>query len=256
MTKLYNQIPIETWKRIAYKVQRLKISDCSDEEFEANLKLLQKLLSELDISFEEGKRVPEHESEIGAASLLHSILFLNNIPRRYIKAHFYEYIQRLSDLGIESMEFRPVDFYFRVDDMYLIKSGSETINSKCYTDGTFKLEYFQDRTGCLNYVMNDLKDESYLLDVEFKKYHDRNTLGIIKAEACVKKFNGTRFPSKDEFLRIGFPDIESLEKTVRWGESTDYKQVFENFNDDKLSCAKRLTKTPNGVYYYKEYHNK
>ena len=42
MKELYQQIPIETWKRIAYKVQRLKISDCSNEEFQANLKLLQK----------------------------------------------------------------------------------------------------------------------------------------------------------------------------------------------------------------------
>jgi len=256
MTKLYQQIPIETWKRIAYKVQRLKLSDCSDEEFKTNLNILRKLLSDLDISLKEGKRIPEHESEIGIASLLHSILFSENVFHRYVKANFYEYIQRLSDLRIKSMEFRPVDFYFRVDELYLMRTHESQINSKCYTDGTFKLEYFQDSTGCLNYIMNDLKDESYLFDVEFKKYPDRNTLGIVKADACVKNFNGTRFPSKDELLRIGFPKVETSGKVINWGESPEYKQVFETFSYDDLSCSKRLTKTPNKVYYYKEYHNK
>ena len=255
MKKLYEQIPIETWKKIAYRVQRLKISDYSDKEFEENLNTLKELLSDLDISLAGKVRKPKRQCDIGLASLLHEIYF-SKCGHYFPKANFYKYIYRLSDLGIQSIEFKPVKFPSAVGFMRKAHSDLDetTKIEKCYTDGAFKLDNYA-FNGEDNYDLTNLEDASYLFNVHLYQPDSKSgKIYTLNSSASIKNFNGKRFPEKSEIKKMEYPELRVTEQTIRWGESPKYRQVFDCFDETELSCAKRLTKTPDGFAYYKEYH--
>lgn len=261
MTKLYNQIPIETWKKIAYKVQRLKISDCSDYEFKQNLKLLQKLLLDddnINLSLNEGKRKPKNLEEIGLASLLHSIYTSNNnhiLSKECIKSNFYEYIYALNDLGLTAMEYRPIGFDGLGDTLTIgnIADPTKINRKKIYTNGTFKLKYYNGYFGTV-VKLEELKNATFLINVVLNHVSNHRDGGY----AIVKNFflDNNMLPSKEELDSIEFPKLIAKEQVVKFGECPEYSQIYDTINLEKLSCSKRLTKTPKGVYYYKESHNK
>ena len=264
MTKLYQQIPIETWKRIAYKVQRLKISDCSDEEFQANLKLLQKLLlddDKINISLQEGKREPKTFEEIGLASLLHSIYGGRRWVYRNIKSDFYEYIYALNDLGLNAMKYRPIGFDRLADDILKISIGDPKRHNrkKLYTNGTFELKYFHGYFGKV-VKLDKLKNATFLIHLTLDSIKNNRACSHVISKDFKLSDNkfpcDSIFPTKEELDSVEFPKLMTEKQIVQFGENPEYSQVYDRLNLEKLSCSKRLTKTPNGVYYYKEYHNK
>jgi len=258
MKKLYSEISIEIWKRIAYKIQRLKISEFSDDEFKNNVKQLQKLLiddNDIMISLAAKKRVPQNSDEIGLASLLHSI-YKASFSKHLAKSDFYEYIYALDDIGVKKMSFNPTGIinaislkksYSDSDEVYYVK--------KAYTDGKFKLNEFS-INGDEYYDLTNLKDASYLIDVQIHRSIDKGKIDVVNSTANVMAFDFVHLPlpSKLELFNMDFPELSIEQTKLKWGESPMYKQEFEEIDMDNLSCSKRLTKTPKGVYYYKEFH--
>jgi len=259
MKKLYEQIPIETWKKIAYKVQRLKINDLSDKEFKNNLKLLQQLLSEnIDVSLDLNKREPKKIDEIGLASLLYSIYkeyYNNKMCSKYAKAHFYEYIHSLDYLGISSMAFLPTGINDTLKNTLTAKTfemQNYISKNKIYTDGTFKLKNYKYINEC--YDLINLENASFIINVNLKS--EFGITSINNAYSIVKdfKFYNNFLPSKEEIINMNFPDLKVKATTLKWGESPEYSQVYDRLDRDKLNFTKRLTKTSKGIYYYKEYN--
>lgn len=250
--KLYEQIPIDTWKEIAYKVQRLNISDCSDEEFEKNLKQLEKLLTNSDICLETSSRQPKEEKEIGLASLLQSI-YDSEADTHYKKANFYEKIYELSDLEIQSMEFRPVEFYKNVFDINTITSYGEKVKvRKAFTDGIFDLLHLGDCYG-VGTIIN-LINANYILNISLEKDEQHNII-MTQTKASLKNFNGN-FPNKKEFMKMRQPKILVPTQVQEWNESPKgVKEQFDKFNEEDLSCRKMLTRTKDYQYYYRQSKN-
>ena len=90
---------IETWKQIAYYVQRLNLKYYDINSFDKNVTKLQKLLKDTPVSLEIGARVPTHEGEIGLATLLHEI-YTSGVGKHYRKANLYEKIYQLNSLTL------------------------------------------------------------------------------------------------------------------------------------------------------------
>lgn len=262
MYEITDEMPIEIWKEIAYKVQRLKISDCSDQEFRKNLESLRKLLLDLGIDSYDLSRKPEKEEEVGLAAFLQSIYDNANVGPHYIKAGFYEQIWQLYDLGIETIEFCPVDFYDSIEDLKLIKySNSRERLDKAFTDGSFSISssdsiITRTRTEDI-YNIYDLEEANYILNVVLdKKYLDKKHLTdevikIKEANASLRNFNGI-YPSKKEVMKFSFPEMKVPDQFISFGEQlVDLKQTFNTFDRSELSCIKRLTRTKDGQRYYK-----
>lgn len=267
--KLYEQIPIDTWKEIAYNVQRLNISDCSDEEFEKNLKQLEKLLRNSNICLENSSREPKEEQEIGLASLLQSIYDIG-VESHCKKATFYEKIYELSDLGIQSMEFRPVEFPEGIYDIKSVYTKRKIGNgiyidkepiqvSKFYTDGQFDLINSHYNRNVTNYEVKlfdiqNIADANYLLIITLDQDYQNNIV-MRQKEASLKNFNG-KFPDREEVMAMRHPKILVPTQVQEWGEQLEQlKEIFKEFDEEDLSCRKMLTRTKNYQYYYRQSKN-
>lgn len=256
MKKIYESIEIETWQEIAQRVQRLDISTCEnyDSEFTKNLKKLKQLLSDLDICLDDLSREPKKEEEIGLASLLQAI-YNSKEDIYYKKAHFYEQIYQLSELGVKNLVFCPTAFSERdhsARKLYNMCNNTIMIE-KCYTDGKFKITpekvSGKDLYGCY-YKFSDLEEENYMLWVKLLENTRNRNSQIMSLEAILKNFNGL-LPTKEEITKLEFPKVLILEQENTWElSSPTIREIYSHFDTSTLSCQKQLRRAKNHQFYY------
>lgn len=252
MRKISESMEIATWKAIAYRVQQLNFADGTEQEFQENLAILNKILQELGIEGNIGKRTPNSADEIGTASLLQSVQDMN-VPNNYKKATFYEKIYQLSDLGVQEIEFCPVEFYesyHSVKKVYAKNQNKATI-TKCYTDGEFQIteEKINRAYEFGNYyTIRNLCNANYILVTELYSKSMMN-VWINYSQAALKNFNGI-FPSKQEIMRFEFPELAVAKQSLAWGESPRVKEKYESFDIEQASYQKCLRRDENNQYYY------
>lgn len=247
MKKLYEPISIDTWNKIADRVKTLKLSNNSNKEYIQNLYRFKELLSDLDISLDEGKKEPYYNPQIGLSSLLSAIYNTSIIPEQSI-GDFQEYIYALNDLGVQSIEYRPINFpkenraklEFYDDYTHLQK-----VITKCYTDGKFSINRPDIFTysDCNKYVITNLDDASYSLTTTVchkRPYRDEKPQ-VLESKIIIKNFKGN-LPSKEELLKIEFPKLKIHTKKISWGESPIYSQLFKEYDFDEIENVKKLTK--------------
>lgn len=249
MYKLNEQIPMSMWEKIADAVQLLDISTASDQEFKDNLIKLKELLNKLDLCLEEFNRVPANTEQVGLATLLESI-YSSDADIRRKKTRFYETIYSLSDLGVKSMEFKPISF---CEGIYGFSQkrleNDKMFLAKFFTDGDFCIInipvnddefYWIDRLDRANYVINmALSEKNGIVSVE-------------EAQALLKNFNGL-YPSKEEFLKMEHAKMMVPAQSIKFGDNvTNIYQSFEKGDVRDASFAKKLTQSPSGQYYYKK----
>jgi len=252
MKKITEELSIDTWKYIAYAVQRLNITGNSETEYLENLKKLKKLLSDIDIDLSAGNP----ESKVGISTLLQSI-YKMDVHSRYKKARFYEKIYQLSDLGVETIQFQPIDFVDSIFCLYktVDRQGCHIIK-KAYTDGKFSLCQKQGTSGKY-FNIHNIEDANYLLcfSVANNEYIKKQSSesNIVESTAILKNFNGS-YPSIEEVKSMSFPKLIVPEQTQEWGNaSLELEENFNKFDETKASYQKRLTRTEHNQFYYKEY---
>ncbi len=253
MKKMNEFLGIETWKTIAKRVQKLQISDCSEQEFSKNLKELQGLLSDLDICIEALSRDPQHQNEVGLASLLQAI-YNSNRRESLKKDSFYEKIYQLSNLGIQNIRFLPVEEYYRMKDIVVrdfkgIHNGENLY--KVYTDGTFSLEesletvrFKKGMEQYRKYHIKDLKNANYIISVEVLKRLSCEKTKLAMASATLKTLDGV-FPSQEELMRFSFPELTISKQIIHWGDSIQMKEKFDGFDTQNENYQKQLQKDRN-----------
>lgn len=249
--KLSEYNSIETWKQIAYYVQRLKLKNNDTNSFHENVMKLQKLLENTPISLETGARVPTHKEEIGLATLLHEI-YESGVGKHYRKANFYEKIYQLCDLKIDKIAFSPLDSDLERNftDLNLVEPIFNEYVEKVYTDGTFDLNVMNNNN-TNSYDMNILKEYSYLLKYFLRLPKTLEEKGVIGL-AVLQNFQGI-YPSVDEVFSTRQPRVQIPLQTIENGSSIKVTLQFDRFDIDEASYQKRLTRTKNNEYYYKEY---
>lgn len=251
MYKLSEQMPINIWEEIAFKVQALDMSDGSPEEFKRNLELLKKSLVNLDICLDELKREPQYENEIGLAALLNTI-YTSDASNTQKKSRFYEQIFTLAEIGINSIEFMPDEFYGNIfydsiQDLKKISSGDSIIIDKFFTDGEFVLERETSRS-TKYYDVYNLRKANYILNIVLSK--NKSQITVEQAAATLKNFNGL-YPTKNEIMNMNFAKINIPEQEIAIDEvASGLTQVYDKFDLDSSSFIKRLILDTNGQYYY------
>ncbi len=249
--KLYESIPITDWKKIAYLIQRLDITKKEDTtEFLENLKKLRKLLEEEKINIT--------DNEIYLSSLLHAI-YNGNCPIEYKKAYVYERIYILDELGIDLVQFNPELLKKASIKKAFACSQKENhyVINRCYTDGTFQLKNNLDNPTKYNYNLDliGLTNAKYVLTSIVKhEKEEKNSFEIVKSEIILADFNG-EYPRKSELTDKITPEIKVPYQTIEPYMKPSMIEVFPIFYPNELECKKRLTKTKNGSYYYKEFKN-
>lgn len=250
--KLYERIPIDTWKRIADVVQKLRMYDSSFEEFNSNLEELKEMLFVLDISLEVGERYPNTIKEVGLASLLQAI-YSSNVENDYKKANFYEKIYQLDDLDIPSIEFRPINFVDRVDGITFLRNGNsgDVIGiNKCFTDGEFDIIYSPYPLLDV-YGMTNFKEVNYLINVLVRvdNYSKRPVIDTAGTYAVLRNFDGI-FPNKESIEEIRYPGLCTYSKRMNDDRiHLILKQIFYTFDTRKAQYSKRLVREPNNFHY-------
>lgn len=252
MRNIRGKMPITMWMELAYRIQRLKFTENSDEEFNRNIEKLQKQLSDLNICLEAKEREPKSIEDVGLATLLHDIYSLD-VSSRCKKAAFYEKIYELYDLGIKNIEFRPVAFYDGISCAYKVvpnAENNETTIWKTYTDGKFNLQRHHGSSGEW-FSLCDLKDADYLLHLKTLLCDNKQI--FVRADAYVRTFD-TVFPCVSEVRNDVHPSLILQSRCV----TTEMNKFLassghEGFDSENVSCAKRLTRTPMGEFYYREF---
>lgn len=256
MQKINDKLPIETWKEIAYHVQRLKFSDGREEEFKNNLKMLKELLTTLNLEIIEGSRIPKVEKEIGLSSFLQSIYDSQMLT--FCKSGFYEKIYTLAELGVSEIKYCPICFPSNIQGkkVYYDKQN-KTIIQKFYTDGSFVFQseaQVRKNDSGTTYKIRDLSNASFLLKVSLEK-KDINNNERIKLKSASAYLKGFRedFPSKKEFLSAEFPELQINEQTIAWGENPIMKENFDFFDIKELK--KRLVLDYANGWFYTDNEN-
>lgn len=249
--KLSEYNSIETWKQIAYYVQRLNLKNNDTNSFHENLIKLQKLLQNTPISLEIGARVPTNKEEIGLATLLHEI-YATGVGKHYRKANFYEKIYQLSDLRIDKIAFSPLDSTLERNftDLNLVEPMFNEYVEKIYTDGTFDLNVMNNNNAN-SYDINILKEYNYLLKYFLRLPRTLEEAGIIGL-AVLQNFQGN-YPSVEEVFSTRQPRVQVPLQTIEDGSSIKANLAFDTFDTLEASYQKRLTRTKNYEYYYKEF---
>lgn len=250
MRKIYESMKIETWKIIASKVQQLNFMDGNEEEFQKNLARLNVILQELGIEENIGKRNPQLTDEIGTSSLLQSIQDIH-VPNNYKKSTFYEKIYQLADLGVQDIEFRPVDSYSGLPN--LIRNTFKKVNmlQKYYTDGTFQLQE-ELIENIYIYNLYELCNANYVLLttlIQSLTTEEHYSIKQEESKVILRTFNGI-YPSKEEIMKFEFPELVVPKQSLIWGESPRVKEKFETFDAKDASYQKRLRSDENNQYYY------
>ena len=252
MRKIYDKLPIELWKDLAYRIQRLKFVEASDDEFNRNLVNLQELLSDLRICTEGKKREPKDYKDVGLATLLHSIYSID-VMNRCKKAMFYEKIYELADLGVKNIQYRPVNFYDSVNKAFRTipdYHNNETTILKTYTDGIFDLVQHANSSGYWKNI-NNLRDASYLMQLKTILYNEKQVL--VYCDAYLKDFDAI-LPNSNTILTDVYPEVYVPSQTITTdGTIKNVTLGYERFDSDSVSCAKRLTRTEKGEFYYREF---
>jgi len=246
--KLSEYNSIETWKQLAYYVQRLKLKNNDTNSFHENLIKLKKLLENTQISLEIGARIPKNKEEIGLATLLHEI-YATGVGKHYRKANFYEKIYQLSDLRIEKIAFNPLDSASERNftELNLFEPMFNEYIEKIYTDGAFDFN-IMNNNNTNSYDMNILKEYNYLLKYFLRLPRTLEETSIIGL-AVLQNFQGI-YPSVEEVFSTRQPKVQIPLQTIEDGSSIKATLQFDHFNISKASYQKRLTRTKDNEYYY------
>ena len=254
MQRLCEQIELERWKELAYRVQEIRDWNDTEENFRQNLTKLKKMLEGLGIYQYGLAKFPKNEDEIGTASLLQAI-YNNRRSNRYKSAHFFEIISTLDEIGIETLEFRPADLYGFVNNVEVKNDslGNVTFVSKCFTDSKFKIRTNLEDASQSLYSMNFLEEGNFLLNFDVCKVDD-NEPYIDDAEATLYNFEmePSDFPDREEIISLQLPTLQVVGKqNFEWGTMpSKVTQSYKTFKREESSYYKELKKTKNGIYYY------
>lgn len=251
MKRLSEKIDIDTWKRIADRVQKLNFYYFSQEEFNNNLIMLRNLLLDLDINLDFLSRYPNNINEIGLASLLEEI-YMSSVLSDYKKANFYEKIYQLDMLGISYIQFLPVGFIDCIKGISLVKddvSGKGIWIKKCFTDGSFDIGYPDIGINDI-YDLINLKDANYVINVVSELDESGNrVLDKEESYAVLKNFNGC-FPDKESILEIRYPGLCAYFKYIDNDKrQLILKQVFYTINTKNMKYEKKLVRELNNFHY-------
>lgn len=250
--RLYERISIDTWKRIADRVQKLNIYDNSSEEFNWNLEELRRMVSDLEISLDYGMRYPGAVEDIGLVSLLEGI-YSSNVYMDYKKANFYEKIHQLDEIGIPSIEFRPAGFIDRVEGISVFKNsitGEAVGVRKCFTDGEFRIAYPDNPMDDV-YGLYDLKEDNYLINVlvELDTSSMNPVVNPSETYAILRNFNG-EYPNKESIEEIRYPGLCTYYKNLDDGRrQLILKQIFYKFDTRNAKYSKKLVREPFNYHY-------
>lgn len=245
--KLSQDLPIETWKNIADKMQQLNFENYSDEVFFKNLISLRGFLKEENVDVGALERSPECIPQIGAASLLQSIYDIK-VGIHHKKAAFYENIYALDELGIKTLSFHPIQASYK-EFPFLEDTDSIGRIHKILTDGTFILSSSK-YGNKLTYDMSNIENANYLLEISLIK--ENKNVVLHSSKAIIKNFNVMNaLPTKEEIEAFSFPKKEIvLQGSLDWDEIPRVKQTFQTFDKNNSEFAKYLVKDKE--HYYKK----
>lgn len=252
LKRICERIDIDTWKKIADRVQYLNIYDFSDREFYENLFLLRNYLVDLNVSLDFLSRYPSNRDEIGLASLLQGI-YDGNVYGDYKKANFFEKIYQLDNLGIKDIVYMPVDFPSKVEGISLIKNGEnkEIIGvNKCFTDGIIEIEY-PDSPLDRFYNVQLLEDVNYLINVLLRVDNDYKNVFVNIVDSCaiLKNFNG-EYPNRESILELRYPGLCIYPYTGSDDKRHNIlKQIYYKYNNDDSKYPKKLVREYNNYHY-------
>ncbi len=245
--KLSQDLSIETWKKIATKVQQLNLEGYNNDIFLKNLMLLRKILTEENVDTGSLERTPKYTPQIGASSLLQSIYDIK-VGIHHKKAAFYENIYTLDELGIQTISFHPIESSYK-ELPFIEETVSMSRMEKILTDGSFLLSSCEHANKTV-YDMDEIENANYLLELTLVK-ENNNTI-LHSSKAIIKNFNAIdTLPSKEEIERFSFPKKEILvQDPLDWDEIPKAKQSFQTFDKNTSEFTKYLVKDKE--HYYKE----
>lgn len=243
MKTLNENLSIEVWKEIANKVQELILENYEMTTFNANLKLLESFLEDLDIDIHGNSNQLYEATPKTLLRMIYNIK--ESIPKK--KAVFYENIYALDELGIQTIALRPNPIDNLINDIST-SIGDPSYIKKCLTDGSFILSHNSSSTPTV-YSMIDIEDAQFLLNISLIKTGE--IIQLDTAQAILKSFGSiSHFPSKEEVMRFHYPQKISIEESLlEWEEYPRVKEVFDPFNKETSQFQKRFVKSKE--YYYK-----
>lgn len=257
MQSLSEKLPIEVWQQISECIKDLDFNDNNKEEYYENLQALKIRLASLNLI--EGSRTPKTNEEVGIATILQSIYNTGFDNGHFKKMTFCRNIYTLTSLGVEEIEFRPIDFYDSIIGLKQIyyKTDDKTVYEKAYTDGIFELRTtLRERKNDLGYIYDivNLRDANFILKVLLHKKNNPKEIEPIKMKhisISLKNFKG-RYPSRNTIMLDCFPNLIIPKQTVGFGEEIhDLQEDFESIPIHDSDWVKRLVKDKNSEYYKK-----
>ncbi|MDE6292105.1 MAG: hypothetical protein K2L98_00325, partial [Bacilli bacterium] len=199
-----------------------------------NKNILKKALEKADITFlkdGDGYEKGEIFLDVGLETLIHYIYAISN-PN--IKDYFSSRIEKLIDIGVDTIAFDPTDGHsgtiLGIETNMADKLQPYSIIDKVYTDGTFIIR----NHGGYNHLFDieKLMGSNYHISVEL--LNEAGETKLIKAKAYLRNFDGV-YPTKNEILAFRQPILtpapindEKLEEFLR--EKEVYEQYIEFIN--------------------------
>lgn len=250
MDKIYSPITIEKWVEIATKIQKLNFNNTDFENFQENLRQLNRILTYLDIDINPMYQCqyPEFSEQINSVALLNSIYHDFSISSAR-KAHFFEIIMTLKYLGVKTITFNPCDFLENVYNINRTNNNETVLINKLYTDGNFYVKnLFTDHPS-----FEKIKNANYIMKICLEK----NKSGILISKdinVAIKKFktNVTQFPSKEEIEKTNIPYIRIYDSSSN--DKSSYGSPRYIFDFEKIEQKRKVLtlqkKFENGEYHY------
>ncbi len=217
--RLWEAPTITSWMMLAESVQKLNLSEKTEEEFRDNLKILVELLEETEISQDIGNLKATSPKEIGLANLLYTMY---KTPSKNAQENFYHQIESLKKIGVEEIQFLNGSFHTITSCEGIGIHEQPPIYAKTYTDGFFTVNNYYNYSHL--YSMENLHGANYYIDMSLKVENGKEKLE--KSVAILENFNG-RYPSLEEIMDLRLPMLDSDGEIVEW-KKTD-KEVNQHF---------------------------
>lgn len=229
MKRITDELPIKTWKDIAEIVLKTNASKLSIKDFDLNLAIIKKFITDLDI----------YVDDIRISTFLKTVYETKGYWN-VSKFDFTEYIQKLEMLGVKNIEFNPYNFPTIASNYLELEENSlrnYTRISKYYTDGKFKLykptvTFYRDN---FRYKMEEIKDASFLIYTNILHevpYSEKEPV-ILESNAIVKDFNGI-LPSMEDVINVKYPRLNIHSRKIDWCDSPVYSEIYKEFTHEEF----------------------
>lgn len=230
MKRITDELPIKTWKEIVEIVLKTNASILSIKNFDLNLEIIKKFITDLDICADDIR-----------LSMFLKIVYETKGYWDISKLDFREYIQKLEMLGVKNITFNPSMFPTASNEyLELEENGLHNYKrvSKYYTDGKFKLykpktvTFYRDN---FRYKMEEIKDASFLIYTNILHevpYMEKEPV-ILESNAIIKDFNG-KLPSMEDVINVKYPRLNIHSRKINLGESPIYSEIYKEFTHEEF----------------------